>query len=124
VTDRSEECRGRESASDLALGERVRVQQRSGPQDFGCSDPTLSVRVAGPGCFPQRMRYSRGGLKRVAASIRSATYDQGPNSGISLPTGICRRQSRTLTLSSLAVAHQFPPVPLDVFGIPGAASST
>jgi hypothetical protein len=108
VTYRSDASRRAESASDVALGERVRVEQRSGRQDFGCSDPALSVRVAGNGCFPQRIRYSRGGLKRVAASTRSATYDQGPNSGISFPTGICRRQSRTPTSSSLAVVHQFP----------------
>jgi hypothetical protein len=62
------------------------------------------------------MRYGYGGLKRVAASTRSATYGQGPNSGISLPTGICRRQSRTLTSSSLAVVHQFPRAQLDVPG--------
>jgi hypothetical protein len=113
VTYRSDESRRAESAPDVAPGERVRVEQRSGPQDFGCSDPALSLRVAGPGCFPQRMRYSRGGLKRVAASTRSATYDQGPNSGISFPTGMCRRQSRTLTSPSLAVVHQFPQAQLE-----------
>jgi hypothetical protein len=60
---------------------------------------------------PHRIRYTRGGLKRVAARSRSKISHHDPSSGSSDPIGLRRRRSRSFIRCTCSRRRQRPQSP-------------